>query len=77
MDNIDDLIKLRRKRTAGVPQRDGSGRGVRANRGRGGCSPPMDKNERGIRHGNLILDAIPDDAFDGKYYRLRKYRNRR
>lgn len=23
----------------GVPRRDGSGRGVRANRGRGGCSP--------------------------------------
>ena len=23
----------------GVPKRDGSGKGVRANRGRGGCSP--------------------------------------
>ena len=23
----------------GVPKRDGSGRGVRANRGRGGCAP--------------------------------------
>lgn len=23
----------------GVPKRDGSGRGVRANKGRGGCSP--------------------------------------
>lgn len=23
----------------GVPKRDGSGRGVRANRGRGGCKP--------------------------------------
>jgi hypothetical protein len=23
----------------GVPKRDGSGRGTRANRGRGGCSP--------------------------------------
>ncbi|MCP4648387.1 MAG: DUF134 domain-containing protein [bacterium] len=27
----------------GVPKRDGSGKGVRANRGRGGCSPPEDK----------------------------------
>ena len=24
----------------GVPKRDGSGRGVRANRGRGGCAKP-------------------------------------
>ena len=23
----------------GVPKRDGSGRGIRANRGRGGCKP--------------------------------------
>jgi len=23
----------------GIPKRDGSGKGVRANRGRGGCSP--------------------------------------
>jgi len=27
----------------GVPKRDGSGKGVRANRGRGGCNPPKDK----------------------------------
>lgn len=27
----------------GVPKRDGSGRGNRANRGRGGCKPPQDK----------------------------------
>ncbi len=27
----------------GVPKRDGSGKGMRANRGRGGCSPPQDK----------------------------------
>jgi len=27
----------------GVPKRDGSGRGNRANRGRGGCNPPQDK----------------------------------
>ena len=27
----------------GVPKRDGSGKGVRANRGRGGCNPPQDK----------------------------------
>lgn len=26
------------------PKRDGSGRGVRANRGRGGCDPPLDRN---------------------------------
>ena len=30
----------------GVPKRDGSGRGIRANRGRGGCVPPADKNAR-------------------------------
>ena len=29
------MAKTRR----GVPRRDGSGRGTRANRGRGGCSP--------------------------------------
>ena len=28
----------------GKPLKDGSGRGVRANRGRGGCEPPKDKN---------------------------------
>ncbi len=27
----------------GVPKRDGSGMGRRANRGRGGCNPPQDK----------------------------------
>jgi len=27
------------KTTKGIPKRDGSGKGVRANRGRGGCSP--------------------------------------
>ena len=30
----------------GVPRRDGSGRGERANRGRGGCDPPRNKNRR-------------------------------
>jgi len=30
----------------GVPKMDGSGRGVRANRGRGGCSPPQDAGTR-------------------------------
>lgn len=25
------------------PKRDGSGMGIRANRGRGGCNPPEDK----------------------------------
>ena len=25
----------------GVPKRDGSGRGIGANQGRGGCNPPM------------------------------------
>jgi len=28
----------------GRPKRDGSGRGVRANRGRGGCDPIEDRN---------------------------------
>ena len=27
----------------GIPKRDGSGRGIRSNRGRGGCNPPQDK----------------------------------
>jgi len=27
----------------GIPKRDGSGRGIRANRGRGGCNPPMNR----------------------------------
>jgi hypothetical protein len=31
----------------GIPKRDGSGRGVGANRGRGGCTPP-----RGSRKGS-------------------------
>jgi len=30
----------------GVPKRDGSGNGVHANRGRGECQPPQDKNAR-------------------------------
>jgi len=30
----------------GVPKRDGSGKGARANRGRGGCEPSQDKNAR-------------------------------
>ena len=30
----------------GVPKMDGSGRGVRANRGRGGCAPPQDAGLR-------------------------------
>jgi len=30
----------------GRPRRDGSGRGKRANRGRGGCNPPRNKNKR-------------------------------
>jgi len=35
-----------KKTKRGVPRRDGSGRGVRANRGRGGCNPPRNKNRR-------------------------------
>ena len=31
----------------GVPKRDGSGRGVRANRGRGGCKVTRTKGKRG------------------------------
>lgn len=27
----------------GVPKRDGSGKGARANKGRGGCTPPCSK----------------------------------
>lgn len=33
----------------GVPKRDGSGRGRRANRGRGGCKPPKNRNRRNWR----------------------------
>jgi len=30
----------------GVPKRDGSGQGKRANKGRGGCKPTKDRNVR-------------------------------
>lgn len=30
----------------GTPKKDGSGKGRRANRGRGGCNPPKDNNRR-------------------------------
>jgi len=30
----------------GVPKRDGSGKGKRANKGRGGCKPVKNKNKR-------------------------------
>lgn len=33
----------------GIPKRDGSGRGVRANRGRGGCNPPADRGINALR----------------------------
>jgi len=33
------------------PRMDGSGRGVRANRGRGGCNPPEDRGVRGVGRG--------------------------
>jgi len=29
----------------GIPKRDGSGRGIRKNRGRGGCSNPREKGK--------------------------------
>ena len=29
----------------GVPKRDGSGKGVRANKGRGGCAKPKSKGQ--------------------------------
>jgi len=32
------------KATKGTPKRDGSGKGRRGNRGRGGCTPPRDTN---------------------------------
>ncbi len=32
--------------TIGVPKRDGSGKGVRANRGRGGCKIKKKKNSK-------------------------------
>lgn len=40
--------------TKGTPKRDGSGKGTRDNRGRGGCDPPKDKGQRSTttRRGN-------------------------
>ncbi|MBD3398390.1 DUF134 domain-containing protein [Candidatus Micrarchaeota archaeon] len=35
----------------GMPKRDGSGRGMRANRGRGGCNPPENSGARKNRPG--------------------------
>lgn len=35
----------------GVPKMDGSGEGMRKNRGRGGCNPPQDKNARPCMRG--------------------------
>ena len=32
--------------TKGKRKQDGSGKGTRANRGRGGCSPPKNKGRR-------------------------------
>jgi len=32
--------------TKGVPKRNGSGKGVGSNKGRGGCSPPRNTNAR-------------------------------
>ena len=37
---------MKNQSTKGQPKRDGSGRGVRANKGRGGCDVPQN---RGIR----------------------------
>ena len=31
------------EKTKGIPKKDGSGKGVRKNRGRGKCDPPKDK----------------------------------
>ena len=30
----------------GTPKKDGSGKGVRANKGRGGCTPPKNKGKK-------------------------------
>jgi len=32
--------------TKGIPKKDGSGRGRRTNKGRGGCTPIKDKNRK-------------------------------
>jgi len=32
----------------GKPKRDGSGKGTRANKGRGGCIKPRNKGKRGL-----------------------------
>jgi len=32
----------------GIPKRDGSGKGRRANQGRGGCKKPRERGKRGM-----------------------------
>lgn len=34
----------------GTPKRNGSGKGVGANKGRGGCNPPKNTNRRTTRN---------------------------
>ena len=38
----DNMAK--KKQPKGIPKKDGSGRGIQANKGRGGCTPPKKKN---------------------------------
>ena len=35
--------KLYMDKPKNIPKQDGSGRGTRVNRGRGGCNPPQDR----------------------------------
>lgn len=45
----------------GIPKRDGSGRGIRANKGRGGCKEPRESGKfrrfglRGLRFRNPLV----------------------
>lgn len=41
--NIKKEVKIMAKK--GVPKKDGSGKGIRANKGRGGCKKPKSKGK--------------------------------
>lgn len=53
-DEVGAQVDKARNSDKGIPKRDGSGRGVRANLGRGGCIPP----KRRGRRNNLTEDVV-------------------
>ena len=45
-DMLGDTIQIKGvNQMKGTPKRDGSGKGIRANKGRGGCANPMRKGK--------------------------------